>query len=91
MNQHVSMSTVTIKGQVVIPVRLRRKVGLKKGTKVYMEEKNGDIVIHPLTAAWADRGLGMIKDGPSLTKALEASRAEENAREERKLERRRRA
>ena len=87
MNLQPQLSTVTVKGQVVIPAKLRKKVGLRKGTRVYVEEKNGDIVIHPLTAAWIDRGFGMVKGGPSLTKALEASRAEDKAREEAKLER----
>lgn len=29
-------SVVTVKGQVVIPFRLRRKFGIKKGTQVYL-------------------------------------------------------
>ena len=57
MNQQVSMSTVTVKGQVVIPAKLRKKVGLKKGTRVYMEERNGDIIIHPATPEFYDRKL----------------------------------
>jgi len=87
MNESVSMSTVTVKGQVVIPAKLRKKVGLKKGTRVYMEERNGDIIIHPATPEFYDRMFGMFKDGPSLTKALEASREEDLAREEAKIER----
>ena len=87
MNQQVSMSTVTIKGQVVIPVRLRKKVGLKKGSRVYMEERNGDIIIHPATAEFYDRACGILR-GARLTEALAESRREDRETEEGRLEKR---
>ncbi len=87
MNQQVSMSTVTVKGQVVIPSKLRKKVGLKKGTRVYMEEHNGDIIIHPATPDFYDRVCGILK-GTKLNEALLESRREDRDREEHKLEKR---
>ena len=42
-------SVVTAKGQIVIPVRLRRKYGIKKGTPVSVSDRNGEIVLQPLT------------------------------------------
>ena len=42
-------SVVTAKGQIVIPARLRRKYGIKKGTPVSFSEHNGTIVVQPLT------------------------------------------
>ncbi|MGH9782947.1 MAG: AbrB/MazE/SpoVT family DNA-binding domain-containing protein [Terriglobia bacterium] len=42
-------SVVTAKGQVVIPARLRRKYGIKKGTPVSVSDRNGEIVLQPLT------------------------------------------
>ncbi len=86
MNLHAAMSTVTVKGQVVIPAKLRHKVGLKKGTRVYMEEKDGDIIIHPATPEFYDRVRGIFKDGPSLTQALLKERARDREREERKIQ-----
>ena len=38
-------SIVTTKGQVVIPAKIRRKYGIKIGTKIQFEEKNGEIII----------------------------------------------
>lgn len=78
---------VTRKGQMVIPVKLRRKVGIKGGTKVFLEEKNGDIVVHPATPEFYDRTFGFLKGG-GLVRALEESRREDKEREERKIERR---
>ncbi len=87
MNQQVSMSTVTVKGQVVIPAKLRKKVGLKKGTRVYMEEHNGDIIIHPATPEFYDRACGVLK-GNKLSEALQEFRLEDKEREEHRLEKR---
>ena len=42
-------SVVTAKGQIVIPAKLRRKHGIKKGTPVSFYERNGEIVLQPLT------------------------------------------
>jgi AbrB family looped-hinge helix DNA binding protein len=90
MNQQASMSTVTVKGQVVIPAKFRKKLGLKRGTRVSFEEQDGNLVVHPVTADLIDRMCGILKGGPSLTRALETSRAQDKAREEAKLERWRR-
>ena len=79
-------SIVTIKGQIVIPVRLRKKVGLKKGTRVYLEEKRGNIIIHPATPEFYERTYGILKGG-GLVKALEESRQKDKKQEEGKVER----
>ena len=42
-------SVVTAKGQIVIPAKLRRKHGIKKGTKVSIHERGTEIVLQPLT------------------------------------------
>lgn len=73
-------STVTIKGQIVIPAKLREKVGIKKGTRVLIEEKNGDIVIHPSTPAFYAKTFGLLKGG-GLVKALESFRKSEKSHE----------
>ena len=80
-------SVVTLKGQIVIPARLRRKVGIKKGTRVFIEEKGGDIIVHPATTDFYDRTFGLLKGG-KLTQALEESRKAEKKHEEKKFERR---
>ena len=38
-------SVVTVKGQVVIPSRMRRKYSIKNGTKVHFYEENGNLVV----------------------------------------------
>ena len=81
----------TQKGQIVIPAALRKKYGIKKGTRIQIYEKDGDLVLNPLSPevikARLEKLRGIIQGGPSLTKELEAERARDLEIEERKLER----
>jgi AbrB family looped-hinge helix DNA binding protein len=42
-------TAVTVKGQVVIPATIRHRLGIKKGTKFYVEERKGEIILSPQT------------------------------------------
>lgn len=68
---------VSVKGQVVIPSHVRRKLGIKKGTHVYLYEREGEIVIRPLTDEYLRSVAGIIGTKGKLLKAL----AEEKAKE----------
>ncbi len=85
-NNQVESALVTTKGQLVVPARIRRRYGIKPGTRVTFIERNGEIVFQPITREYIHSIWGMFKDGPSLTKALLETRAEEKAREDRDLE-----
>ena len=67
----------TVKGQVVIPADLRKKYGITKGTRVRIDEENGQIVIKPLLADPVKNARGMFKAGKSALAALLKDRAEE--------------
>jgi len=41
-------STITTKGQVVIPVKVRKRHGLKSGTKIAFIEKDDEIIMKPI-------------------------------------------
>ena len=64
----------TIKGQVVIPVTLRRKFGITAGTRIYIYEENGRIVLKPITRDSIRKLRGSLK-GKKAMKALMADRA----------------
>ena len=53
---HILTSKVSQKGQVVIPIKIRKALGLKKGSKVSFELNNGEITIKKLPTAldWAN-------------------------------------
>ena len=42
-----SSSTVSSKGQVTIPIEVRRRLGLKEGSRVDFVIEHGDIVLRP--------------------------------------------
>jgi AbrB family looped-hinge helix DNA binding protein len=69
---------------VVIPAQIRRRLGLKKGTKIFVEERNGEIVLRPINREYFQKMSGILKGG-GLTKALEKSRREDLKREEEKI------
>ena len=77
-------SVVTVKGQIVIPVEIRKKIGIHKGTRVFFEEKDGTILVHPSTVDFIEKTCGIFK-GSGLLKLLMEDREKEKRREERKL------
>jgi len=74
-------TTITIKGQVVIPAKIRHRLGIKKGTKFYVEDREGEIILRPLNKEYFQKMSGILKGG-GLVKPLEETRAEDLKREE---------
>jgi len=72
-------AVVTVKGQVVIPSRLRRKFGIKKGTHVSLFERDGEIVIKPITDEYIRSMAGITGTKGRLLKALKEEKARERA------------
>ena len=70
-------AVVTVKGQVVIPSKLRRRFGIKKGTQVYLYEREGEIVIKPITDEYLQKMAGMAGTKGKLLKALMEEKAKE--------------
>jgi AbrB family looped-hinge helix DNA binding protein len=53
-------ATVTSKGQLVIPVGLRRRHYIKAGTRVQFQDVEGGILIRPVTKEYIDRLCGSL-------------------------------
>jgi AbrB family looped-hinge helix DNA binding protein len=71
------VSTVTTKGQLVIPSKLRRKYSIKKGTKVAFVEEKNRLILQPLTAEFIRSLRGCLgKDSKALEYLLEERRRE---------------
>jgi len=71
------VSTVTTKGQLVIPSKLRRKYSIKQGTQVAFLEQENRLVLQPLTAAFIRSLRGSLSGEPSALKALLEDRKRE--------------
>jgi len=61
----------TVKGQIVIPSKVRRKLGIKEGTRIQVEvdEKTQRIILTPITREYIHSLRGKYK-GKGLLKAL---------------------
>ena len=77
---------VTTKGQLVIPARIRRKLGIKPGTKVCFVERGDEILFQPVTNEYIRSVCGMLKSTTSITEELLSERKKDKQREEAKLE-----
>ena len=80
-------TAVTIEGQVVIPAKIRHRLGIKKGTKFHVEERKGEIILRPLDRKYFQEMSGILKGG-RLVEALDETRADDLKREEEKIGRR---
>jgi AbrB family looped-hinge helix DNA binding protein len=70
-------AVVTVKGQVVIPSKLRRKFNIRKGTQVYLYERDNEIVMKPITDEYIERMAGMTGTKGKLLKALKDEKTRE--------------
>jgi len=77
---------VTSKGQLVVPAKLRRRYGIKPGTKVYFIERGNEILFQPVTKEYIRSVCGMLRSETSVTQELLKERAKDREREEAKLE-----
>lgn len=72
---------VTSKGQLVVPSRLRRKYGIKPGTKIRFIERDSEIVFQPVTREYIRSLCGMLKSDVSVTQELLKEREREREHE----------
>jgi AbrB family looped-hinge helix DNA binding protein len=63
-------SVVTVKGQIVVPAKIRRKFGIKRGTKVAFIEQNGKLMIQPLDKSYFESLAGILGTGGKMMKSL---------------------
>ena len=63
-------SIVTVKGQVVVPANIRRKFGIKKGTKIAFIEQNGKLIIQPLDKNYFESLAGILGTDGKMLKSL---------------------
>lgn len=73
---------VTSKGQLVVPARLRRKYGIKAGTKVRFVERDREIVLQPVTREFIRGVCGVLADHGPATPALLRERRRDKRLEE---------
>jgi AbrB family looped-hinge helix DNA binding protein len=65
----------TTKGQIVIPAKLRKKYGIKEGTKIIVSEGEGVIILKPVTEEFLKKLQGSLQ-GAGAYQSLNNARRE---------------
>jgi AbrB family looped-hinge helix DNA binding protein len=82
------ISTLSSKGQLVIPKEIREALGVKPGQKVFFKIVKDHLVeIAPLPEDPVRHFCGIFKEGSSLTRALLKEQEEDKKRQEKRLNR----
>lgn len=83
----MTKATISSKGQIAIPKAVRERLNLKAGTEISIDVQGEALVMKRLVRNFPDwRTMqGMIREGESLTQALEAEHRDELARDDAKL------
>jgi AbrB family looped-hinge helix DNA binding protein len=68
------ITTVSSKGQFVIPAEIRASLRIEPGTRISVAVEDSRIVLEPVSKALVERTRGMLKGGPSLSAALKKER-----------------
>ena len=76
VEQKTDMVYFSVKGQVVIPRRLRREFEIEEGTQAYVEATSEGILIKPVTTKFIRSLRGSLK-GSGVMKAMMEDRKRE--------------
>ena len=77
----MTLTIVTSKGQIVIPSRIRRRLNIKRGTKLYIEEKRDELILKAVTPEYFEKIAGVLQTRGKLSKTLLEERSRDKERE----------
>jgi AbrB family looped-hinge helix DNA binding protein len=66
----MTTTVVTTKGQIVIPSKIRQRLKIKRGTKLYIEERENELILKPVTPEYFEKIAGVLPTKGKLSKAI---------------------
>ena len=78
----MTVTIVTTKGQIVIPSRIRKKLNIKKGTRLIIEEVGNQLILRTVSPAYFHDMARSFQAKGKLTKKLLEERARDRERED---------
>lgn len=66
----MEIAVVTTKGQIVIPVNIRRKYGIKNGSKVAFIEQGDKLILQSLDKDYFNKLAGILDEKGKMLKSL---------------------
>lgn len=67
---NMETAVVTTKGKIVIPVSIRRKYGIKNGSKVAFIEQEGKLIVQPLNKDYFNNLAGILGEKGKMLKSF---------------------
>lgn len=67
---HRQITTVSTKGQFVIPSEMRSALGIRPGTRIAVTQDGDKITLEPVTEELVDKTRGMLKGKASAAEGL---------------------
>ena len=77
----MTTAVVTSKGQIVIPSKIRRRLNIKRGTKLYIEEREDELMVKAVTPAYFEKIAGVLPTKGKLSRMLVAQRQKDKGME----------
>ena len=71
------ITTVSTKGQLVIPAGMRESLGIAPGTRIAVTLQGARIILEPVSDKLVDDTRGLFAGGPSLSAALKKERGKD--------------
>jgi AbrB family looped-hinge helix DNA binding protein len=72
MNRQIT--TISTKGQLVIPVQIRDALGIEPGTRVALTLEDGAMILRPVSERLVEETCGMFAGGESMADELQRER-----------------
>lgn len=74
VSMHTQITSVSTKGQFVIPSEMRASLGIKPGTRIAVTQEGSRIVLEPVSEELVDKTRGIFSGKPSLSEELKRER-----------------
>jgi len=71
------ITTVSTKGQLVIPAEIRESLGIEPGTRIAVTLQGTRIILEPVSEKLVDATRGLLAGGPSLAAELKRHRGKD--------------
>jgi AbrB family looped-hinge helix DNA binding protein len=78
----MNIATLSIKGQIVVPAKIRKKLGLTKGSKVAIIEEPAGFSVRPVKREYFEQFAGLLPGKGRAARALLNERRKERERED---------
>jgi AbrB family looped-hinge helix DNA binding protein len=72
------ITTVSTKGQLVIPAEMRESLCIEPGTRIAVTLQGTRIILEPVSEKLVDETRGLFAGGPSLSGRLQQERRRDN-------------